>query len=132
MSKIKLLNYGNCQLCVVSNYLEKYFSNEFDIISCEECNLDCFWNKSKTFCVWKPGYNIENQNNYFECIHEKIAEADVFLFQDHSGANTHNKLKTKYLQNEIAKKHNTQCIAVNNYLETDIYTEHTWLIIYAI
>jgi hypothetical protein len=132
MSKIKLLTYGNCQLCVVSNYLEKYFSNEFDIISCEDCNLETFYNNSKTFCVWKPGYNGKNQNKYYECVHEKIAEADVFLFQNHSGKIANDKLKTQHLQNEIAKKHNTQCIAVHNYLETDIYPECKWMIKYAI
>jgi len=132
MSKIKLLTYGNCQLCVISKYLEKYFSNEFDIISCEDCNLETFYKNSKTFCVWKPGYNVENQNKYYECVHKKIAEADVFLFQNHSGNRTNNKLKTKYLQNEIAKKHNTQCIVVHNYLEKDIYPEPDWLTSYAI
>lgn len=132
MSKIKLLTYGNCQLCVVSNYLEKYFSNEFDIISCEDCNLETFWNKSKTFCVWSRGYNTENQNKYYECVHEKIAEADVFLFQDHSGGRTIEYLKTKYLQNEIAKNNNTDCIAVHNYYEIDIYPEANWLISYAV
>ena len=131
MSKIKLITYGNCQLCVVSNYLEKYFSNEFDIISCEECNLEIFWNKSKTFCVWKPGYNADNNNNYYECVHEKIAEADVFLFQNHSG-NVIDNLKTQHLQNEIAKPNNTRCIAVHNYREKDIYAEWEWMIKYAI
>ena len=132
MSKIKLLTYGNCQLCVVSDYLEKYFSNEFDIISCEDCNLKTFWNKTKTFCVWSQGYNKENQNKYYECVHEKIAEADVFLFQDHSGNITHDKLKTEYLQNEIAKNNNTRCIAVHNYVKYDIYPEPKWLTSYAI
>jgi len=132
MGKTKLLTYGNCQLCVVSNYLEKYFSNEFDIISCEECNLNCFWNKSKTFCVWKPGYNIENQKNYYDCVHEKIAEADVFLFHDHSGNRTTEYLKTEYLQNEIAKNNNTDCIAVHNYQEENIYPEPKWIISYAV
>lgn len=132
MSKIKLLTYGNCQLCVVSNYLEKYFSNEFDIISCKDCNLETVHRKAKTFCVWKPGFNVENQNKYYECVHKKIADADVFLFQDHSGNDTNDKLKTQHLQNEIAKKHNTQCIAVHNYLEVDIYPEPKWLISYAV
>lgn len=132
MSKIKLLTYGNCQLCVVSNYLEKYFSNEFDIISCEDCNLETFWNDSKTFCVWAPGPNIENQNNYYKCVHEKIAEADVFLFQDHSGKNTIDYLKTEYLQNEIAKNNDTQCIVVHNYSEIGIYPEVNWIIKYAV
>lgn len=132
MSKIKLLTYGNCQLCVVSNYLEKYFSNEFDIISCEECNLETFYNHSKTFCVWKPGYNADNSNNYYECVHKKIAEADVFLFHDHSGHNTSDNLKTLHLQNEIAKPNGTRCIAVHNYLEIDIYAEDNWMIKYAI
>jgi hypothetical protein len=132
MTKIKLLNYGNCQLCVVSNYLEKYFSNEFDIISCEDFNLETFWNKSKTFCVWKRGYNKENQNKYYKRVHEKIAEADVFLFQDHSGNNNIDYLKTEYLQNEIAKKHNTRCIAVHNYCEQDIYPDRKWMIKYAV
>ena len=132
MSKIKLLTYGNCQLCVVSNYLEKYFSNEFDIISCEDCSLETFYNKSKTFCVWKPGYNKDNQNKYYECVHKKIAEADVFLFQDHCGNDTIDYLKTQHLQNEIAKKNNTCCIAVHNYTEPDIYPEPVWMIKYAI
>ena len=132
MSKIKLLTYGNCQLCVVSNYLEKFFSNEFDIISCEDCNLETFYNESKTFCVWKPEYNTDNQNKYYECVYEKIADADVFLFQDHSGNRTFDYLKTEYLQNEIAKKNNTRCIAVHNYTEIDIYPEHNWLISYAV
>ena len=132
MSKIKLITYGNCQLCVVSNYLEKYFSNEFDIISCEDCNLKTFWCKSKTFCVWQPGYNTENQNKYYECVHKKIAEADVFLFQNHSGNRTFEYLKTEYLQNEIAKNNNTRCIAVHNYQEEYIYPEPKWLISYAV
>jgi hypothetical protein len=132
MSKIKLLTYGNCQVCVVSNYLEKYFSNEFDLISCEDCNLETFYKESKTFCVWKPGYNKENQNKYYELVHEKIAEADVFLFQDHSGYNTQNKLKTEYIQNEIAKNNNTRCIAVHNYQEENIYPEPLWLVCYAV
>lgn len=102
IKKQKILFFGNCQACVISNYIEKYLSNEFDIISCEDCNLEFFWKKSKTFCVWRPGYNIENQKKYYECVHEKIAEADVFIFQDHSGRSVIPELCTKYLHDNIA------------------------------
>lgn len=132
MNKIKIIFYGNCQLCVVSNYIEKFFPDQFDVISCKSCGLEYFTRRSKTFCVWKRGHNRNSQLEYANRIHRKIKEADVFVFHDHGGNNTENSLMTKYLQDEIAKKNNTRCIAVHNYNETDIYPEPVWMIKYAI
>jgi len=100
IKKQKILFFGNCQACAISNYFEKNLP-QYEVVDCGDCGLSHFWEKSKTFAVWTPD-NSKKQNDVYPCVHEKIAEADVFIFQDHSGKSVIPELHTKYLHDNVA------------------------------
>lgn len=101
--KLKILFYGNCQINSICKYFGDHLRNEFDVISCKECGLATQWNNSVSFAVWTPA-NKPHQLDYFECIHKKLKETDIFIFQSHSGKTAIEKLHTEYLCNEILSK----------------------------
>ena len=96
----KILFYGNCQICAISNYFEENLP-QYEIVDCSDCGVVPFWSNSKAFCVWTPD-NKQSQKDFYSCIHEKITEADVFIFQDHSGKAAIPELHTKYLHDHIS------------------------------
>jgi len=85
----------------VSKYFRLKMSDEFDVQLCTDCGLELFWNEPSLFAVWSSE-NKKNQEFYKDCVHSKIKEADVFVFQDHSGLSAIDELKTTYLHDTIA------------------------------
>jgi hypothetical protein len=51
--------------------------------------------------VWSPE-NKEHQHDFKNCIHSKIKESDIFIFQDHSSLNIIEELQTKFLHDKVA------------------------------
>ena len=127
MKKQKILFYGNCHICAISNYFEENLP-QYEIVDCSDCGVTPFWSESKAFCVWTPD-NHKSQNDVYPCVHEKIAEADVFIFQDHSGLSVIPELKTKHLHDNVATglkiclpdtrffAHLTDLVALNPYID---------------
>lgn len=105
-NKCKILFYGNCQLTVVANYFQKYLDG-FDVQICTDCGLQPFWISNCVFAVWSPE-NVTRQHKYVKCVHEKIRQSDVFVFQDHSGTSVIDELKTKFLCTDVAGKNTRQ------------------------
>ena len=99
----KILFYGNCHMCVISNFFAEKLNDEFDVFSCEECNVMPHWNSAPAFAVWSPE-NKPHQLDHLECVHEKLKQTDVFVFQHFGGGSVIDKLKTEYLCNEILPK----------------------------
>lgn len=97
----------------IAKYFEDNLKNEFDVISCKECGLLPQWPNSDVFAIWLPG-NRERLLNYFECIHKKLKQTDIFIFQDLRGEWAIDKLQTDYLCNEILPK-NTIKICLPNF-----------------
>ena len=98
----KILFYGNCQMGAVARHFRLNLSDKYDVLLCEDCGLRPFWREPGLFAVWCPD-NKEAQEIYKDCVHSKIKEADVFVFQDHSGLSVIDELKTKYLHNNVAE-----------------------------
>lgn len=129
MKKPTILFYGNCQLCAISKYINKYIT-DLSVVPCTECGLVGFSRSDYAFCVWSTD-NIDHQESFKDCIHQKISEVDYFVYQHHGGSNTHDLLKTNNLL-KIANESNTSAICVHNYLEYDIYPEFNWLVEYCL
>ena len=60
-------------MCVISNFFAEKLNDEFDVISCEECNVIRFWKDAPAFAVWSPE-NKPHQLDHFECVHEKLKQ----------------------------------------------------------
>jgi len=103
----KIFFYGNCQAAVIGEWLHNNYSHKFDVFDCKDCKLERFWN-TKNFAVWSPE-NSPNQQNYYPYIHEKIKEADVFVFHSTNRACI-DELRTDYLCSEIAKDKLNICL----------------------
>lgn len=129
MNKPTILFYGNCQLCAISKYIYQHITDVF-VVPCTECGLVGFSRSDYTFCVWSDE-NINHQENFKECIHQKISEVDYFVYQYHGGNNTHDLLKTNNLL-KIANENNTHAICVHNYLEDCIYPDFDWIVKYCL
>ena len=100
--KQKILFYGNCQVGVIARFFRLNLFDKFDIQICSDCDLETFWNEPGLFAVWSTA-NRKNQKDYIECVHSKIREADIFVFQPHDGGRwLFNELQTEYLHDFIA------------------------------
>ena len=98
--KKKILFYGNCHLAVISKFFRNSkLSERFDVQFSSDCGLSLFRDDG-VFAVWAPP-NKQKQATFKECIHSKIKESDIFVFQHHEGS-VIEELKTKYLHDNIA------------------------------
>ena len=61
-----------------------------------------FWCEEALHAVWSPS-NLKKQNQYKDCLIQKIKESDVFIFQDITGHNIIDELKTDYLHDNVCK-----------------------------
>ena len=82
--KKKILFYGNCQLGVISQYFLKdpALNELFEVIKCDEscAPMDIWRGDQSNFAVWTKE-NRPIQKDYFHIIHEKLKQADLFVFQ---------------------------------------------------
>lgn len=95
----KIIFYGNCQLGAIAKYFRQHLL-EFEVLLSTDCGLETFWHEEGLFAVWTKN-NQTKQNEYKKCIHSKIRECDIFIFQDHSGEGIVQELRTQYLINNI-------------------------------
>ena len=111
----KILFYGNCQLCTLSNYFEKNLAEEFEVIDPTVCGMSRGFLDSKCFRVWspQPGWKFNEAN--INKIHEQIKNCDIFIFQSHSGGLTPPTLHTEFLQREVIKG---KSICLHNFTES--------------
>lgn len=102
--KQKILFYGNCQVGAVARFFRLNLADKFDVQLCTDCGLNTFWNEPGLFAVWSTE-NREKQKDYIDCVHSKIRESDVFVFQRHDGGRwLMDELKTEHLHDSIALK----------------------------
>jgi hypothetical protein len=99
MKKKKILFYGNCQIAVLSNFFLKNSTlNElFEVIKCDKtCAPINIWRGDESiFAVWTKE-NRFIQKDFFHIIHEKIKQADIFIFQS-TGKHCIPELTTEFL-----------------------------------
>jgi len=102
--KLKIMFYGNCQLASIGKFFNDNLQNEFEVVSCEECDVipDTFI-KGPTFSLWQPENN-KRQSELCDCILSLCSKVDVFVFQSHSGSQWIDNLKTEYICNNILKE----------------------------
>lgn len=96
--KKKLLFYGNCHCSSIAEWMFQNYSEEFEILDCEECGLKKFHNTYKNFAVWFD--NLESQREYYKCVHKQIKQADYFIFQPIEKS-VIEELRTEYLIDNI-------------------------------
>jgi hypothetical protein len=84
MKKKKILFYGSCQIAVLSQFFLKNSTlNElFEVIKCDKtCSPMNIWRSDESnFAVWTKENRLI-QKDFFHIIHEKIKQADIFIFQ---------------------------------------------------
>jgi hypothetical protein len=107
--KKKILFYGNCQLAVISQYfLKNPALNElFEVIKCDEscAPMDIWRGDQSNFAAWTKENRII-QNQIYKIIHEKLRQADIFIFQSTTHKACIEELNTKYLCENISKGQN--------------------------
>lgn len=102
--KKKIFFYGNCQVGAIARFFRINLSDKFEVQFCEDCGLDRFWNEPALFAVWSRE-NREKQKDFINCVHSKVRESDIFIFQRHDGGRwLMDELKTEYLYDSIASK----------------------------
>jgi hypothetical protein len=106
--KKKILFYGNCFLSTIGKWLYENYSDKFEVIDCIECGVHPS-HSTKNFAVWMD--SLETHKKYYKCVHEKIKEADYFIFQAVEGAAI-DELRTDYLITNIV---NCISIAIPNF-----------------
>ena len=99
--KLKIMFYGNCQLASIGKFFYDNLQNEFELVSCEECDVI-----PDTFI--KGHFHCGNlkiiQSEFCDCILSLCSKVDVFVFQSHSGSQWIDNLKTEYICNNILKE----------------------------
>lgn len=128
MAKQKIVFYGTCQVAAISKYFEKFLP-QYEILDCKDCGVTP-WGGSKSFSLFWTKDDKKRQDKFYPCVHEAISKADFFIFQHASAPTIHDKLKTQYLQNEVANPSGTQSICVHYYRER-IYPEIPFLVSFA-
>lgn len=95
--KKKFLFYGNCALSTIGRWLHENYSDKFEVLDCTECGVGEF-QSSKNFAIWMD--SLETQKKYYKCVHQKIKEADYFIFQGIENVAI-DELKTDYLISNV-------------------------------
>jgi hypothetical protein len=106
--KKKILFYGNCVLSTIGKWLHENYSDIFEVLDAEDCEIHPFNNTTKNFAVWID--NVEKQSGYYQRVHEKIKQADYFVFQNIEHAAI-DKLRPDYLIENVLRGNS---IAVQN------------------
>jgi hypothetical protein len=108
--KQKILFSGNCQVGVISQYFSRnrYLNELFEIIKVDEsCYPLTAWRGDTTnFALW--GHTEELQRQFCKGVHEKIKQADIFVFQS-TFKSTIDELQTDYLCKNVSNGKNV-CI----------------------
>lgn len=100
--KQKILFYGNCQVGAIAKFFRLNLSDKFEVQLCTDCGLKTFWSEPGLFAVWSLE-NRERQEDFKSCMHSKIRESDIFIFQPHDGGRwLTDELKTEYLYDSVA------------------------------
>jgi len=109
----KILFYGDCQLSAIAKWIHEKHSDKFEFLDCKDCGLEPFWRKEGfgNFAVWSPE-NKSKQKEFYKCVHNKIEEADAFVFHPHEGGSVIPELNTEFLTQNLNIK---QSICINCY-----------------
>lgn len=106
----KILFSGNCQAGVISRYFSRneYLNELFEVIKVDEsCHPLTAWKgDDSNFALW--GHEETVQRKYLKRVHEKIKEADIFVFQPLMRSAIH-ELQAEYLHKNVSNGKNA-CI----------------------
>ena len=108
--KQKILFSGNCQVGVISQYFSKnkYLNELFEVIRVDRsCYPLTAWRRDDSnFVLW--GHEETVQRDFLKRVHEKIKQADIFVFQSITKSMI-NELRTEYLCKNVSTGKNV-CI----------------------
>lgn len=76
---MKILFFGNCHLSAIGQWMYECYPNKFEILDCKDVMHSTVFNSTKNFAVWMD--DLDLQKSYIKKIHEKIKQADFFVFQ---------------------------------------------------
>ena len=98
--KQKILFYGNCHTWALGKYFlsDPELQEKFEVIAAKGCKP--MTRSNINFQVWKSR-NRPNQSEFFTAVHEKIKQADFFVFQDMGLSSCIPELTTKFLCDNI-------------------------------
>lgn len=103
--KKKILFYGNCQIGAISQYFleNRHLKEIFEIILCDEscAPMNVWRGDTSNFATWTRE-NKPIQKDIFPVVHEKLKQADIFIFQAVEKGHIP-ELSTKYLCDNISK-----------------------------
>lgn len=129
---MKVLFYGNCQLAVLSDWWQRHVADHHvQKIDQLDVQLVPFAGELGLFAIWaQPDKSVEYQQQIKHHIHERIRESDIFIFQDHSGYNLIDELKTQYIHDNVARGQSI-CVPdmrmtmyLSDHISLEPYVEH--------
>ena len=99
--KQRILFYGNCHTWALGKYFlsDPELQEKFEVIGADR-SCKPMTRSNINFQVWKPR-NRPNQSEFFTAVHEKIKQADFFVFQDMGLSSCIPELTTKFLCDNI-------------------------------
>jgi len=99
--KQKILFYGNCHTWTFGKYflLDPELREKFEVIDADK-SCKPMSGSTTNFQVW-TARNRPHQSEFFNAVHEKIKQADFFVFQDMGLSSCIPELTTKFLCDNI-------------------------------
>jgi len=99
--KQKILFYGNCHTWTLGRYFLRNpeLQEKFEVIGADE-SCKPMGRNPVNFKVWAKSNRL-HQSEFFNAIHEKIKQADIFVFQDMGLSSCIPELTTKFLCDKI-------------------------------
>ena len=99
--KQRILFYGNCHTWALGKYFlsDPELQEKFEVIGADR-SCKPMTRSNINFQVWKTR-NRPNQSEFFTAVHEKIKQADFFVFQDMGLSSCIPELTTKFLCDNI-------------------------------